>query len=489
MWYPVIASAGAMIWIAVLMSLYGPGLSPDSTEYLHMAKEILSGGFRFWSENQAVSHPPFYPAMIAALAGVTGVGVMKAAYWLNVLAAGAMISMTTRGLLESGKSLFVLGGALTFMIFSAPFSEVFSMAWSEIVFIPLVYGALWAVANPDRGWFRAAVVPGILSALALMTRYAGVAVVPVLCLHLLLSVRGGWKKKWGYAVTAGVIPSAMFLAYFLRNLRVSGTGLGVRHASQMGLGDNLRLTVEVFGSWVFWPGLVLGLWIGRKNILTWVRNLSPMLRLWGAFALIHVAFIVWTSTTTAYDPIDTRQLTPALPALLAIFAAWIHGKAGRIAGSVCLALMLWFPARSSPALYRHHTTEGAGGYHTRGWFESELMTHLRKAGVPKNTRVYSNLPDGLYILVGLQAEMSPKGRGYQSAEKTGVTAENLLQRYPGFEGSLWVWFDSTWRDYLLTPEEIEKWCGLERVREFADGVIYRVLTCREGSGSSASGRP
>lgn len=482
-WCSAVGVLGAVLWIMALTSLYGPGLSPDSTEYLYLAAEILSGGLRFWNENEAVSQPPFYPAMIAALAGSTGVDVMKAALWLNLLAAGALIALVARGVVESGRSVLVLSVALAFVILSAPFSEVFSMAWSEIVFLPLVYGAMWAAAAPERGWLRASVVPGVLGALAVMTRYAGVALVPVLCLHLLVTVRGGWRRRLAYAVTAGAIPTGVFLAYLWRNLTVSGSTLGVRHSSQTTLGENLRLTAEVFGGWVFWPALALGLWIFRRRLGSWVRELTPMLRLWVAYAGAHLAFLVWTSTTTAFDPIDTRLLSPVLPALVAAFAALAQGtpegpgRARRLLGVAWVSLLLLVPVRSAHGLYRHHTTEGAGGYHTRAWFESELMNRLRTGGIPATERVFTNLPDGLYILTGIRSELSPASRGYRSDERTGVDARNLGQRYPGFEGSLWVWFDSTGRDFLLTPEQIREWCRLERVEAFDDGVIYRVGAC------------
>ena len=71
--------------------------------------------------------------------------------------------------------------------------------------------------------------------------------------------------------------------------------------------------------------------------------------------------------------------------------------------------------------------------------------------------------------------MSPQCRfKMNSDEISGVNAENLFERYPGFEGSLLVWCDKSHRRYLFTPEELSAMCRLEPIRVFSDGTIYRI---------------
>jgi hypothetical protein len=136
--------------------------------------------------------------------------------------------------------------------------------------------------------------------------------------------------------------------------------------------------------------------------------------------------------------------------------------------AILLALWLCFPLRSVAVDTVDRFRNGAGGYNTRKWRESETIAYAKQMLTGGDSvHVYSNVPDGLWELARVDALWLP-----------GRTADSLTDlegRWPTKDGSVLVWFKNiTWRKYLFTVEELEEVANVTEVAHFSDGSVYRV---------------
>ena len=118
-------------------------LSPDSTNYLSLAQNLLNGnGFYISSLNQSGKKffaiwPVGYPFLIYLLAKLTGLSVFWASKVLNIFFIGLILGILK---LLFNKNAYLYG--LIFLF--ASFIEIFSYTWSETAFI---FGLVWFSAS------------------------------------------------------------------------------------------------------------------------------------------------------------------------------------------------------------------------------------------------------------------------------------------------------------------------------------------------------
>jgi hypothetical protein len=157
---------------------------------------------------------PLYPALVRllaapwpAFAGVVAVIVSNAAF---LVALGLFVSLG-EAVVGRGRARL---GALYLAVF--PFSAVFSMSYTESLFLVLALGAFLAAERDRRA------VAGILFGLACLTRLQGaVMLVP---LGLILLSRDGWRPRLSQAwLGLGPVASGAFLL-FVASLTGSTSG-------------------------------------------------------------------------------------------------------------------------------------------------------------------------------------------------------------------------------------------------------------------------
>ena len=147
---------------------------------------------------------PLYPALVRilsapwpAFAGLVAVIVSNVAFLISL---GLMVSLGEK-VVGRGRARI---GALYLAVF--PFAAVFSMAYTESLFLMLALGAFLAVERHRRA------LAGILFGLACLTRLQGaVMLVP---LGLILLSRDGWRPRLSQAWLAlGPLASGAFLLF------------------------------------------------------------------------------------------------------------------------------------------------------------------------------------------------------------------------------------------------------------------------------------
>lgn len=202
------------------------------------------------------------------------------------------------------------------------------------------------------------------------------------------------------------------------------------------------------------------------------------------FIVFYASIIVVSSTTTAYDPIDSRLMSPFYaPLIVLLFALLDHFiglvrtiSLGRHAQSVMLAIIaVWLvtPVAEAYTDSLGRSRKGAGGYNAVDWRESPTMQFVKNLPVGMESTIYTNAAEAIYILSHRAAKPSPSKTHGRSSEVANNISD-LAESWPEGGSGLLVWFENRGRTYLYTPTELSSIANLDTLARFADGVIYRV---------------
>jgi 4-amino-4-deoxy-L-arabinose transferase-like glycosyltransferase len=495
---------------------YGAGLTTDSVAYLDVASNLMSGkGLISHTGEPMVWWPPLYPALLALIGSVTGLAPSSFAHVVNAVLSGFLVFLAAY-LLRTGLRLntgFAILGVCA-MVFSVPLSGIYAMTWSECLFIPLV--VLFLVCAQRYRESRSVlmlVMMAVSAALACLTRYIGVVLIPTGILVVVLAP-GMARRIRSIQASVFAVASLLPLGFWLlRNYQQAGTlsgnrfhpvfelmtntillvtsvlswyepfGLAVRSASgasaqvARSASQSVNLFVALVGVCAFAAALALSraartrLARGFRSVL---RHYQPAV----IFVATYSAVLVLLAARGASSFVDQRLLSPLfVPATLVLLqlANGVLGqeRAGRTAlsrnlPSVLLSLWLCFPLtwvlRSTARRYEN----GAGGYNTRTWRESETIAQARRLpSTSGGNHLYSNGQDVLWALARVDAGWVPS--------RTEVALSDLRGRWPEDSMSMIVWFDSiAWRKHLFSVEELGEISDIERVAQLNDGSIYRV---------------
>jgi hypothetical protein len=260
-------------------------------------------------------------------------------------------------------------------------------------------------------------------------------------------------------------------------------GLAVKSASGAGAqaARSASLSINLFVVLVGTCALAAALALSRTARTRLARGLKAVL--WHhqpavIFLAAYSAASVLLAARGASSFVDQRLLSPLyVPATMALLKL-AYGVLGQERANptalarnmplVLLSLWLCFPLtwvlRSTARRYEN----GAGGYNTRTWRESETIAHARR--VPSTNggnHLYSNGRDVLWALARVNASWIPS--------RTDVPLSDLRGRWPDDGASVVVWFDSiTWRKHLFSVEELGEISNVEKVAQLNDGSIYCV---------------
>lgn len=242
-----ICIAGALFIAAILPALFAVrniAISPDSMIYALISKEILSGNGISWpilydlnSSNVFVDgavpylgQPPLLPILFALLGGVTPQNFI-AAKIINVIShvACSIVSFLLMKKICDNKGISLLTGLL--VSFSFPLLWNTHRMLSESLFIALAVAALYFLIlsrHSDR--YRSIgnlFVAAMCASAAILTRFSGVALIPVFFLELIIIVK---NRKTAAPIISylliAILPIVTAGALFIRNYIISGTIFG-----------------------------------------------------------------------------------------------------------------------------------------------------------------------------------------------------------------------------------------------------------------------
>jgi len=219
--------------------------SYDSGTYALMSQELLAGrGFatrvvepehaRGARSEPQLTKQPLYPAALAALGGLTlardwpARAIQVAAHVATALALFLLVRRLT------GSTAALAAGAIVALGF--PTLYVAHWIWTEALFVALSVAWLAALvaARQRPTGSRSLALGGVLAALVIATRQAGLFVLPVLAWEIVARRRSGPGRRQRLSDTAVLFaPSAVvLLATAVRNFRLAGSVTGIERPDQ-----------------------------------------------------------------------------------------------------------------------------------------------------------------------------------------------------------------------------------------------------------------
>lgn len=481
---------------------YGAGLSPDSVGYIATARSIAHGaGVVNFDGAPLVLQPPLYPAILAAFESLLRIDPLLSVRFVNACLFGLIIYFS--GLLlfkHLPSSVPIVFMGTVFILAAFPLIQVSLMAWTEPLFVFfilqfLIYIESYRVKKDTTSLL----LLSFTVALASLTRYVGVILIPTAIISMLFFRRDKQKINFRHLVLFSFISGLPVFLWMVRNYLFSGTLMGPRAPSSISLDQNLIFVYKTYLSWyvtkkttdhrtiLMLMTIVIGILAVVGFTRSWVKERIVCLRILPVLLLIviYVTFLVISSTTTAYDSISNRLLIPVfVPStlLLLIFldhlskplARYFSPRLMNLILSTCIFVLLIYPAGESISLISNVIDQGLG-YNNKSWKNHETIQHLLHHPIPKSTcgTYYSNAPDALYILVNLTAKMSPAKTEYNSPKIANKISE-INGSWPKENRSCLVWFDPNTRKYLFNLEELQYAANLEQVVRLQDGSLYTV---------------
>jgi hypothetical protein len=477
----------------------GAGTSPDSASYISAARSLRQGrGLIRFDGVPLASFPPLYPLALAAIDFATGVDPQAAASGFNAFLLAVTIFVSGLWYLARLKSSAAFALLCTASLaFALPLFYVSLWAWSESLFVCMTSLFLLGLDTHQRqGRTAPLLVAAVTAALAGLTRYIGVFLIPVGVLSILLFRRSRFQSRRQDLAVFLCISGVPLGLWLIRNEWVTGTLTGPRASAAYSLSEYFVAAASPILAWFIPPWraqyLIFGVlaailagvaWLGYRQ--GWLRQALGHLPLGsaGLYTLTYGFFFVFSAMTVNVGITDNRYLAPVYIPIFLIFAALAEGLfmelaehySWRWAGAFLtagMALWLIYPARQ--ALDVSASTK-AGGllYNNATWRDSATIRYLQRHGDLNDCTLYSNGPDAIYLLTGRAAKFAP-GWGITTSREVLHSLADYSGTWPTEPTACLVWFNEIGRGYLFQVDDLKTIAHFERIAQVADGTIYRV---------------
>ncbi|MGA9533114.1 MAG: glycosyltransferase family 39 protein [Anaerolineales bacterium] len=487
--------------IAYATYFHGAGLSPDSIEYIAIARNILAGsGFTSFDAAPMLNWPPLYPLLLASIARIAGEDPVVVAGPVNAILFGAIVYFSGQVIarVKELSPTLVVGGMLAALI-SIPLVRVSQMAWSEPLFTVCSLCALYFAI---QYWRQQRVRPLLLLscsiALASLTRYAGIALAVWGCALVAFSLWTTQRRMWAHLSSLLLISTLPVVIWLVRNRIQFGSYMGTRGPAAMSLGANVADAARTVFAWYVPISQAQPLWsrvawlvaavvaaaLGTRSIggrVLWraARRHAPLL----VYVLVFSATVLISASITAVDRMDDRLLSPLyIPITLLLLIAvglieeskqYVSKTVLQVLLTVGLAAWLLYPLRSSYGAMMHQVVRGLG-YANAGWKENTTLRYLQAHPLLKSEcSMYSNDPYAIYILTDSVARISPAQTLYNSTQVKD-SEESVRQSWPPRKPACLVWFAGVSRDDLYSLERLQGLVELQPIEVLQDGAIFRI---------------
>jgi hypothetical protein len=493
-----LASAG-LVWYA---TAWGIGTSPDSVAYIGAARNLAAGQgltvpFGGLVDGPMTHHAPLYPALLAAF-GITGIDPADTARALGAffMAANVLLAaFLVHNSLPRYSWSPILAGLLVGI--SPALLEIHSMAWTEPMFIFLGFLglALLGRALEQNSGLLVAASAGLVG-LAVLTRYAGLALIATGCLDILLQGNERLAKRLATAASFGLVAITPLALWSIRNLSVTGTATSRSLNFHLIERSQLWQGMSTTSSWLLVPenaptpihlvalgllGLVTGaaiLWLWRQR-----RPNQPVFGITGGmvglFVPVYGFFLLLSiSFFDANTPLDGRILSPLYFAsviiLVVLFSQFVEASQARfwrIALLSCTAMLVIGYGQAALSWLQSAHQQGIG-FSARAWQQSSVMAEVRD--LPAGILVYTNSPEAVYFNGNHRSLRLPRSfeTVSQQANPNYDAEIAAVQQQLATGKAVVVFFTNLGRQTNPSEAELVDRLSLELVVDTLDGNIY-----------------
>src|SRR6201986_5065344 len=155
----------------------GIGVSPDSVTYIAATRHMVNGmGFLSFDNQPVVDFPFAYPFFLTIISFLSRMDPLQFGPWLNGILFGLLLYLSGGIMNGFQKTTGWYKRILLFCILSSPaLQEVYSMLWSETVFLILILLFIHSITSyltfKIKRWLW---ISAGICAITCLTRYAGV---------------------------------------------------------------------------------------------------------------------------------------------------------------------------------------------------------------------------------------------------------------------------------------------------------------------------
>ena len=503
--------------ILVRTASYGAAVTTDTILHLSTVLNLLAGeGYREFTGEVVAGWPPLFTLLLAAFSWV-GIEPLAAGRWVNAVAFGLTLLAAGLYLHSNLRSRLLALAASVAILTALPLTHFASYCITEPLFVLFTLLALMQLAaflnqKTDAPLWSAAV----FTALAALTRYAGVVLIGTGVLILLPLAR---RRQ---TLVFGAISSVPLLAVLVHNWTVRSEsnydpflendlvaeilakeGEGI--ASGQSLFAGLSQTVEVFRAWVVPPNApdgaayLLGLAVAAVVLAGAAVSCHPNRRqapaaalpflglgpalLFGVFASTYLVFIIVAVPFVVGHGIPDRYLLPVyVPLLLAaVFlldrflsieaTGWLAAAQYGLASLVVLGGLahIGYSAHRNLTITDQAYVVGyeEWTYNGSSWEDSEILHYLRDNRI--NGQIYSNDP---YLAWFWDGTAAPGKHHFFPAEIHNFTS--TIMEWTDGDGGHILWIRKQVSSYNFDDFDLRVLPGVEPVAELSDGVVFRV---------------
>lgn len=485
-WDALIASSIAFVFILLFTKHSGVGISPDSVKYLSAAYNIAKQfSFTDYTNNPFVLFPLGYPIFLACFQFVFANSLLQILPIINGLFYAGIVFMTSNVFQQISPTNKIVRCFVLLLIATSPaLLEVYSMAWSETLFIfftLLFFISLNKYASQSN--FKHLLIAAIIASFAFSVRYAGITFVITGCIIILVNRRLIFSKKLIHFFSFGAVGVILPLINLVRNIIVSETYSGVRQKSLNSFYTNLTNTAEVLEQWFISPldsskagiflflflvinALILLFYSFKKSLIS--SSFSSIISL---FFLIYIGFMLAISTVSRFETLSSRLLSPVYISIILliaiIFLQLLQIKNRLIKLTVTFLFLLIYGFEQ----YNNYTTNtetwegvsyaGIPGYTANQWDQSPMMNFIKKDSSKILPVIFSNADDAVFFLTGKTAFALPH---------KDIPAE--INSFKMNQSFCLIWFFNGQNDDLIDLEYINQYKKAKAVWQFKDGIIY-----------------
>jgi hypothetical protein len=483
------AAIAGFLLVQMLCAYGGVGISPDSVVYISTAQNIRDhGAIADFTNLPVMDFPAFYPIFLSGVLFLTGGKIVHSGPILDGLLFATLIGccgyiMNRFTLVTRVYKAFLL----IFIVLSPCLLEIYSMIWSETLFLLLsilfIIGAHGYFRSHSLRWLA---TMALIGGFACVTRYAGVSLVALGGLLLLCDGRLRWSPRkfghWGLYALLATLPLALNL---YRNLRLTKTLTGFREAGQTPFSTNLHMFGSVLCDWLPFSNEHYGiatavaalfiLGITGRFVYRLVRrtDIFTFSTLALSYFIVYGGFILFTATVSRFQPLDSRLLSPLFlpwlwgssnwipPALKRCSRPWrTWGIALSVVAGICFIIGELHDFRDN---WEGIHYAGIPGYTETSWKSSETLAYVKshKDSLEKAGPVYSDAFEGLWFLADMRSELLPHKDNPEDIRWMMHNAHFTV-----------VWFDDAINWDLIDVDLMRTRKVLVKELRFKDGAIY-----------------
>ena len=236
--------------LVVVSTRSGMGISWDSTDYMAVGRNMASGIGTLDVVGLPMTVRP--PGISSLICVGDWLGLMPSASFvlMNTVSAGVSTFFAMLILKKANIRTPIAISTLAIIAFSPSLLNMYSMAWSEPVFIALVMVALWIALSPRS--LSVHLILGVLFAFMFFVRYVGPFYsFPIAVVAIFFQSRKSGLVKSTFLIGAiyfvSLIPQYLWLQ---RNETIDGTLTGARQGAGGSYFEPIKTMLGTFGSWI-----------------------------------------------------------------------------------------------------------------------------------------------------------------------------------------------------------------------------------------------